>query len=176
MPLTREQKQAQVDAIAAQLDAHNTIYLTDHIGLTVDEVNKLRRAFRQADVQFKVYKNTLIRRAMEEQGGFEELYDQLSGPTAVAFTNDPAGPAKVIKKFLEEFDKELPRLKGAYVDGAIFDDSQLTALSSLKSRDELLGDIMSLLLAPITTIMGGLDAQGSNLVGAIKSIAEKAEA
>ncbi|MDX1438522.1 MAG: 50S ribosomal protein L10 [Rubricoccaceae bacterium] len=176
MPLTIEQKKAQVDAIAAQLDAHNTVYLTDHIGLTVDEVNKLRRAFRDADVKFKVYKNTMIRRAMEAKGGFEELYEQLSGPTAIAFTNDPAGPAKVIRKFLEEFDKELPRFKGAYVDGAIFDDSQLTTLSSLKSRDELLADILGLLMAPLTNVVGGLDAQGSNLVGAIKSIADKAEA
>lgn len=176
MPLTREQKQAQVDAIAAQLDAHNTIYLTDHIGLSVDEVNKLRGAFRAADVEFKVYKNTLIRRAMEAKGGFEELYDQLSGPTAVAFTNDPAGPAKVIKEFLEGVDKDLPRFKGAFVDGAIFDDSQLSTLAALKSRDELLGDILGLLMSPITNIVGGLNATGGNLVGAIKTIAEKADA
>ncbi len=176
MPLTKDQKHEQVAAIAEKLDAHNTIYLTDYIGLTVEEVTKLRRAFRAAGVQYKVFKNTMIRRAMEDKGGFDELYGQLSGPTAMAFTNDPAGPAKVIKKFLSEVDKDLPRFKGAFIDGAIFDESQLEMLSSLKSRDELLGDIMGLLMAPLSNVVAGLQAQGSTLVGAVKAIAEQAEA
>lgn len=176
MPLTKEEKQEQVAAIAEKLDAHNTVYLTDYIGLTVEEVTKLRRAFRDAGVQYKVFKNTMIRRAMEDKGGFDELYGQLSGPTAMAFTNDPAGPAKVIKKFLGEVEKDLPRFKGAFIDGAIFDESQLDALSTLKSRDELLGDVMGLLMAPLSNVVSGLQAQGANLVGMVKTIAEQAEA
>jgi len=176
MPLTKEQKREQVAAIAEKLDAHNSVYLTDYIGLTVEEVTKLRRAFRDAGVQYKVFKNTMIRRALEDKGGFDELYGQLNGPTAMAFTNDPAGPAKVIKKFLGEVDKELPRFKGAFVDGGVFDENQLDLLSLLKSRDELLGDVLALLMAPLSSVVSGLQAQGSNIVGAVKTIAERAEA
>lgn len=176
MPLTKAQKLEQVAAISEELDAYNTIYLTDYIGLTVEEVTKLRRAFRDAGVEYKVFKNTMIRRALENKGGFDELYGQLSGPTAMAFTNDPAGPAKVIKKFLSQVDKGLPRFKGAFINGDIFDENQLEMLSALKSRDELLGDVMGLLMAPIMNVIGGLQAQGSNLVGAVKAIAEQAEA
>jgi large subunit ribosomal protein L10 len=176
MPLTKDQKQEQVAAIAEQLEGHHTVYLTDYIGLTVDEVTRLRRAFRDADIEFRVYKNTLLRRAMEAKGGFDELYEQLNGPTAVAFTNDPAGPAKVIKKFLEGRDKALPKFKGAYVDGAVFGEGQLDALASFKSRDELLADILGLLMAPITNVASALGAPGRKLAGAVKEIAERAEA
>src|SRR5690606_31350082 len=177
MPLTKDQKQEQVAAIAEQLEGHNTVYLTDYAGLTVDEVTRLRRAFRDADVEFRVFKNTLLRRAMEDKGGFDELYEQLNGPTAVAFTNDPAGPAKVIKKFLAGMgDKELPKFKGAYVDGAVFGEGQLDALASLKSKDELIADILGLLMAPITNVASALGAPGRNLAGVVKEIAEREEA
>lgn len=173
MPLTKDQKQEQVAAIAEQLEGHNTVYLTDYAGLTVDEVTRLRRAFRDADVEFRVFKNTLLRRAMEAQGGFDELYEQLNGPTAVAFTNDPASPAKVIKKFLQGRDKELPKFKGAYVDGAVFGEGQLDALAQLKSKDELIADILGLLMAPITNVASALGAPGRKLAGAVKEIAER---
>lgn len=176
MPLTKDQKQEQVAAIAEQLEGHHTVYLTNYAGLSVDEVTRLRRAFRDADVEFRVFKNTLLRRAMEAQGGFEELYEQLNGPTAVAFTNDPAGPAKVIKAFLEGSDKELPEFKGAYVDGAIFDGGSLDALALLKSKDELIADILGLLLAPITNVASAVGAPGRNLAGVVKELAEREEA
>ena len=176
MPLTRDQKRDAVAAIAEQLENHNTVYLTDYIGLSVDEVTKLRRAFRDADVEYKVLKNTLLRRAMEGKGGFDELYDQLNGPTAVAFTNDPASPAKVIKKFLQGRDKELPKFKGAFVDGAVFGEGQLDMLANLKSKDELIADILGLLMAPITNVASALGAPGRKLAGVVKEIAEKDEA
>ena len=175
MPLTKEQKQEALGAIAEQLDGVNTVYLTDYQGLTVEQATGLRRAFREADVQFKVLKNTLLRRAMEERGGFEPILDQLNGPTAVALTNDPAGPAKVLKKFLEDNDLEVPRFKGAYVDGAIFGEGQLDALATLKSKDELLADILGLLLAPITNVASALGAQGAGLASVIQQISEKEE-
>ncbi len=173
MPLTREQKRDAVAAIAEDLQSANTVYLTDYAGLTVEQANTLRGAFFRADVRFKVLKNTLLKRAMEDADiDYSGLFEHLSGPTAVAFTNDPATPAKVIKKFLEN-DNTLPRLKGAYVDGAFFGSDALDQLASLKSKDELIGDILGLLMAPVTNIVGGLQAQGSNLVGAIKTISEK---
>lgn len=176
MPLTRDQKREAIEEIEVALSEANTVYLTDYKGLTVDQANTLRRSFREADVQFRVLKNTLLRRAMESRGGFDDLLDQLSGPTAVAFTNDPASPAKVLKKFLKDEDIEIPRFKGAYIDGATFDENQLDALSELKSKDELISEILSLLLAPITSVASALGAQGSGLASVIKQISEKEEA
>ena len=175
MPLTKAQKEQALGAIADQFEGANTVYLTDYQGLSVEQVTELRRAFREADVQYKVLKNTLLRRVMEERGGFDELYDELNGPTAVAFTNDPAGPAKVIKKFLEDNDLEVPRFKGAFIDGAVYDAGSLDVLAKLKSRDELLADILGLLTAPITNVASALGAQGSGLASVIQQIAEKEE-
>jgi large subunit ribosomal protein L10 len=173
MPLTIEQKREAVAAIAEDLQSVNTVYLTDYAGLTVEQANALRSAFFKADVRYKVLKNTLLKRAMEDaEIDYSGLFEHLSGPTAVAFTNDPATPAKVIKKFTEG-DADLPRLKGAYVDGAFFGPDALDQLASLKSKDELIADILGLLMAPMTNVVGGLQAQGSNIVGAIKTIAEK---
>ena len=175
MPLTKQQKEEALGAIADRLEGANTVYLTDYQGLTVEQATGLRRAFREADVDYKVLKNTLLRRAMENKGGFDDLYDALNGPTAVAFTNDPAGPAKVIKKFLADNDLEVPRFKGAYIDGAVYGEGDLDVLAGLKSRDELLADILGLLLAPITNVASALGAQGSGLASVIQQIAEKEE-
>ncbi len=176
MPLTKAQKTEALGAIADQLGDANTVYLTDYQGLTVEQATGLRRAFREADVQYKVLKNTLLRRAMEDKGGFGELMDQLHGPTAVAFTNDPAGPAKVLKKFLKDNDLEIPRFKGAFIDGSVYGDDQLDVLAALKSKDELLADILGLLMAPITNVASALGAQGAGLASVIQQISEKEEA
>jgi large subunit ribosomal protein L10 len=174
MPLTKQQKQEAVAAISEQLGNANTVYLTDYQGLSVAKANALRRAFYNADVSFTVLKNTLLRRAMEESGNdYSELFEHLSGPTAVAFTNDPATPAKVIKKFLDGNDAGLPRLKAAYVDGAFFGPDQLETLAALKSKDELVAEILGLLLAPIRNISGALSAQGAGLASVIQQISEK---
>ena len=176
MPLTREQKQEALADIQAALSDASSVYLTDYKGLSVEQANQLRRAFRKADVQYRVLKNTLLRRAMEDKGGYDDLLDQLNGPTAVAFTTDPASPAKVIKKFFDDTDGELPRFKGAYIEGAIYQEDQLDALAKLKSKDELIADILGLLMAPITNVASALGAQGSGLASVIQQISEKEEA
>ncbi|GIV61515.1 MAG: 50S ribosomal protein L10 [Rhodothermaceae bacterium] len=176
MALTREQKAAVVEQLQEKLQATPAVYLTDYAGLTVEQATALRNHFREAGVEFKVIKNTLLRLAMQQLGGYEELFDHLHGPTAVAFSEEPAAPARVIKKYLEDNKAEKPALKGAYIDGAIFHEDALEALAALKSKDELIADIMGLLLAPITNVVGGLQAQGGNLVGALKTIAERGEA
>jgi large subunit ribosomal protein L10 len=176
MPLTRDEKQEAIAEIESALSEASTVYLTDYKGLTVDQANTLRRSFREADVRFRVLKNTLLRRAMESRGGFDDLLDQLNGPTAVAFTNDPASPAKVLKKFLDDTDGEVPRFKGAFVEGAIYSEDQLDALASLKSKDELIADILGLLMAPINNVASALNAQGAGLASVIQQISEKEEA
>ncbi|MFQ5570673.1 MAG: 50S ribosomal protein L10 [Rhodothermales bacterium] len=173
MPLTKEQKATAVDELTGKLEEISTIYLTDYKGLTVDQSNELRRLFHEAGVEYKVIKNTLLRLAMERLGGYEDLFDHLHGPTAVAFSAEPAAPARVIKKFTDAAKLELPELKAAFVDGAVYESNQLEVLALLKSKDELIADIIGLLMAPITNVVGGLQAQGSNLVGAVQTIAEK---
>lgn len=173
--MTKEQKSVLIDEITEKLQSATAVYLTDYQGLSVAQSNELRGLFRESGIDYKVLKNTLIKRAMESIGGYENIYDHLNGATAVAFTTDPAAPAKVLKEYLKGKEVEIPKFKVAYVDGSVFSQSQFEALASLKSKDEILGDIVGLLLAPITNVVGALQAQGSNLVGAIKTIAEKEE-
>lgn len=172
MPKTKSEKEALVDEIAQTLDSHSIIYLTDYSGLSVSQANELRGRFRNSGVDYKVYKNTLIRLAMERLGGYDELYDHLRGPTAVAFSAEPSAAARVMKKFVQDESVERPELKAAYVDGAFYGSDALDVLASLKSKDELIGDILGLIMAPITNIVRAVQAPGSNLVGAIKAIAE----
>jgi len=176
MPLTRDQKAAAVEALTRKLEDTPTIYLTDYAGLTVAQAETLRTAFREAGVEFKVVKNTLLKRAMEAIGGYDELYDHLNGPTAVAFSEEPSTPARVIKKFLESARLEKPQLKGAHVEGAVYHADALETLSNLKSKAEMLAEVIGLVLSPMSNIVGALEAQGGNLVGAIKTIAEREEA
>jgi large subunit ribosomal protein L10 len=176
MAMTKEQKASEVQVLVERLQNSSTIYLTNYSGLSVDQVTQLRSRFRDAGVEYSVVKNTLLKRAMEEIGGYDEIFDKLAGPTAVAFTEDPSGPARVIKKFLAEMKLEIPSLKGAHVEGAVYDATALESLAKLKSKTEILGEIVALLQSPISNIVGGLQAQGSTLVGAIKTIAEREEA
>ncbi|MEM6335112.1 MAG: 50S ribosomal protein L10 [Bacteroidota bacterium] len=173
--MNKQQKSAAIEDILAQLEGAAAVYMTDYSGLTVEKSNDLRNKFREAGVEYKVLKNTLVRLAMERLGGYEAAFEYLHGPTAVAFSEDPSAPARVIKKYLKDNDTEKPAFKGAVIEGSVFTAEQLDALASLKSKEELIGDILGLLLAPITNVVGGLQAQGSNLLGAIQTIAEKEE-
>ena len=171
MAMTREQKAEAIKELAEKLEQTPVIYLTDYVGLTVEQANQLRSAFRKSGVEFRVVKNTLLKRAMDQLGGYDELYGALHGSTAVAFSEEPSAPGRVLRDFLKESKLEIPSLKGAHVDGAVYGDTALETLAELKSKDELLGDIMGLLMSPMTTVIGAVQAQGSNLVGAIKEIA-----
>lgn len=174
MPLTKQQKHEAVEQIAEDLAGANTVYLTDYQGLSVERANALRREFYSANITFKVLKNTLLRRAMDDaEVDFSGLYEYLHGPTAIALSSEPAAPAKVIQKFIKGSEAGLPRLKGAYVDGAFFGPDQLDVLAALKSKDELVAEILGLLLAPIQNVTGALKSPGAALASVIQQIAEK---
>ena len=173
MALTKDQKIRAVEEVTELLDKSPIVYITNYSGLDVSQANELRGRFREMGVQYKVVKNTLLKRAMEEKGEYDELFDHLNGPTAVAFAVDPAAPARVIKKYVTDTRGELPALKVAYVDGAIYQADALETLAALKSKEELIGDIAGLLLSPITSIVGALGSPAQSLVGAIKTISEK---
>lgn len=173
MALSKKQKATILEEVTGQLENASMVYLTNCSGLTVEGANELRSKFRKSNVQYRVVKNTLLRLAMERIGGYEELLDQLNGPTAVAFSEEPSTPARVMKDFAKGPGNGLPKLKAAYIDGAIYGADALDTLASLKSKEELVGDVVGLLLSPMSNILGGLQAQGGNLVGAIKTISER---
>jgi large subunit ribosomal protein L10 len=173
MPLTKSQKAAEIDELVALIKGAPIVYLTDFAGLSVKQATALRNQFRAQGVQYRVVKNTLLKRAMDQVGGFSELYDHLNGPTAVALSTEPAAAARVIKSFTAAENVERPEFKAAYVDGAIFGTGSLDVLASLKSRQEIVGDIAGLLLAPITSVVGALTGVGATLAGAVRTISER---
>lgn len=175
MSIKREQKKEVIDAVADRLENAPAIYLTDFSGLSVGETNDLRGRFRESGVEYTVLKNTLLRIAMEKVGGYEDVVEYLAGPTAVAFTDDPAAPAKVIKSFTKDHDSEKPAFKAAVVEGDLYATEEFGTLASLKSREELVGDIVALLQSPLKNVVGGVQSQGTQLAGLVEALAEREE-
>jgi large subunit ribosomal protein L10 len=171
---TLEQKKVVTEELIERLKSSDAVYLTDYSGMTVAEINNLRRELRKQGVSYTVYKNKLVKRAMEEIGGYDGVFPYLVDQTAYAMiSGDPSKPAKVLQKYLK--DNKKPAFKAAFIDGSVYDSDKLEALSAMKSKEEVIGDIIGLLLSPISNIVGGLQAQGSNILGAVKTIAEKGE-
>ena len=173
MPGTAEKK-AVLTEITDRLSNAGAVYVANYSGMSVADINKLRGAFRKGNVFFKVYKNNLVKKAMEEVGGYDDLYPQLVEQNGFAFVEEElAAPAKVLKDFIKENEK--PQFKAALIDGDFYSADQLDTLAAMKSKNEIIGDIMGLLMAPLSNVVGALESKGSNLVGAINTIAEKAE-
>lgn len=168
------EKRAVLDEIAENLKKANAVYVTNYSGMSVADANKLRGAFRKGNVFFKVYKNKLMKLAMEEVGGYDSVIPTLTKQNAFAFAEEElSAPAKVLKDFLK--DNKQPEFKAAIVDGDFYGEDKLEALASMKTKNEIIGDILGLLAAPMSNVLGAINAQGSNLVGAVKAIAEKGE-
>ncbi|MBL4753063.1 MAG: 50S ribosomal protein L10 [Flavobacteriales bacterium] len=173
--MTRQEKDQFIDSIAEQLDANKNLYLADVSGMTVGASNDLRRLCFKKGVQLRVVKNTLLKKAMEKvEGNYEESYDILVGNTALMFSESGSLPAKVIKEFRKKSDK--PLLKGAYVEESFYvGDDQVDALAAIKSKDELIGEIIGLLQSPAKNVISALQSGGSNLSGILKTLAERPE-
>lgn len=173
--MTREEKAKYIDDLAAQLAENNVIYLTDTAELTVETVNNLRRKAFNAKVQMRVVKNTLLEKAMDkvEDKDFGELKGTLKGATSIMFAEAGNGPAKLIKDFRKKEDK--PILKGAWIEEAVFvGDDQLKALTEIKSKEELIGEIITLLQSPAKNVVSGLKGAGGTLAGILKTLEERA--
>jgi large subunit ribosomal protein L10 len=173
--MNREEKQAVVDTIGTKLGDHESFYMTDASHLSVAQINQLRRMCFDAGVELKVAKNTLIKRAMEAATtDYSELYDVLAGPTYLMFSSSSSSPAKVIKEFRK--GAEMPVIKAAYIDSAVFvGDENLEMLSKLKSKEELIGDVILLLQSPIKNVIGALQSSGQTLSGLVKALADRPE-
>lgn len=154
--MTREEKNQVIDDLASVLEGKNIVYLADTTGLTVEATNNFRRNCYDKNVQLRVVKNTLLKKAMEKSGKeFTPLYELLHGTTAVMFAEVGNVPAKLIKDFSAK-NKNLS-LKGAYINADCYvGASQLDTLASIKSREELIGDIIGLLQSPARNVISAL--------------------
>ncbi len=173
--MTKEQKAQYIEELTAELNNAGIFYLTDTSELTVETINQLRRKCFQNNIQLKVVKNTLLEKAMENvtDKNYGDLKGVLSGPTSIMFAEVGNAPAKVIKEFRKKNEK--PVLKGAYVEEAIFiGDNNIEALSSIKSKEELIGDIIALLQSPAKNVISGLKGQGGKIAGILKTLSERA--
>ncbi|MEJ6590039.1 MAG: 50S ribosomal protein L10 [Crocinitomicaceae bacterium] len=173
--MTREEKSKYIEELTADLSASNVFYLTDTAELTVESVNSLRRKCFHANIRMRVVKNALLEKAMDRVEGkdFGTLKDVLKGATSIMLSESSSAPAKLIKDFRKKNPK--PLLKGAYIDEAIFiGDDQLDTLESLKSKEELLGDIIGLLQSPVQNVLSGLQSAGGSLAGILKTLEERA--
>lgn len=171
---TLAEKKAIVEHLVEELRDADALYLTNFKGMSVAELNELRGELRKNGISYKVYNNTLFRRALGESGKFEAISEYLVNETAYSIIKgEAAAPAKVLKKYLK--DKKRPEFKGAVIEDQVFGAEQLDLLAEMKSKDEVIGDIIGLLLSPISNVVGALQAQGSNIAGAVKTIADKEE-
>ncbi len=173
--MTKEEKAKYIVDLAAELNDANVFYLTDTAELTVEAINTLRRKCFQSNVRLKVVKNTLLEKAMERVDGrdFGQLKDTLSGPTSIMFSEVGNVPAKLIQEFRKKGAK--PILKGAYINDAVFiGDDQLTMLSSIKSKDEMIGEVIGLLQSPMKNVLSGLNGAGGKIAGILKTLENRA--
>ncbi|MEY8847565.1 50S ribosomal protein L10 [Psychroserpens sp. XS_ASV72] len=171
--MTREEKSQVIEELTAQLAENTNIYLTDISGLNAGNTSDLRRACFKANVKLNVVKNTLLTKAMEASDkDFGELPGVLKGNTSVMYSETGNAPAKVIKAFRKKSDK--PLLKGAFIEEAIYiGDEQLDTLVDIKSREELIGEIVTLLQSPAKNVISALKSSGGTLAGIVKTLSEK---
>lgn len=171
--MTREEKSQVIETLTAQLSDNANIYLADISGLDAGNTTNLRRACFKAGVQLAVVKNTLLKKAMESSDkDFGELKDILKGNTSLMFSETGNAPAKVIKEFRKKSDK--PLLKGAYIQESIYvGDNQLDSLVELKSKDELIGEIIGLLQSPAKNVISALKSGGNTIAGLVKTLSER---
>ena len=173
--MNKDQKSQYIDDLAQDLSQANVFYLADTAELTVETINQLRRRCFQQGITLRVVKNTLLAKAMERVEGrdYGQLPEGLGGPTSIMFSEVGNAPAKLIKEFRKKSEK--PILKGAYIEDAIFvGDNQLDTLVAIKSREELIGDIIGLLQSPAKNVISGLTGGGSKIAGILKTLEERA--
>lgn len=171
--MNKEEKHELVLALTEQIKEYGNFYITDTADLSVAKINNIRRKCFESDIKIQVAKNTLIRKAMEAAGDdFAPLFDVLKGSSSILFSKSATAPAKLIKQLRKQGDK--PVLKAAYIDSAIFiGDNQLDTLTKLKSKEQLIGEVIGLLQSPAKNVVSALQSGGSILAGVVKTLQER---
>lgn len=171
--MRKEEKHEVVLALTETIAEYGNFYITDTANLSVAKVNDIRRKCFENGIKMQVAKNKLIRKAMEaSEGDFSEMFDVLKGSSSILFSKTANAPAKLIKQLRRTGDK--PVLKAAYIDSSVFiGDNQLDALVNLKSKEQLVADIIALLQSPAKNVISGLQSGKSKLAGIVKTLQER---
>jgi large subunit ribosomal protein L10 len=171
--MNKEEKHELVIALTEQMKEYGNFYITDTSNLTVAKINNIRRKCFESDITMKVAKNSLIKKAMEANGGdFTQMFDVLKGSSSILFSKSATAPAKLIKQLRKQGDK--PVLKAAYIDSSIFiGDNQIDTLINLKSKEQLIGEIIGLLQSPAKNVISALQSGGNILAGVVKTLQER---
>jgi large subunit ribosomal protein L10 len=175
--MKKEAKAQVIEAISAQIKEFPNFYITDIAGLNAEQTSQLRRECFEQGIKLTVVKNTLFHKALEAMGSEEAtlLYPTLTGNTAIMYAESPNAPAKLIKKY-NKAGSEKPALKGAYVQECAFIGAdKLGELVAIKSKEELIGDIITLLQSPARNVISALESAGGQLAGIVKTLSEKEE-
>lgn len=171
--MKKSEKLDIIDNLTQEINSYSHFYLADVADLNADATSNLRRQCFSKDIKLVVVKNTLLRKALENsEKNVEELYGVLKGNTSIMFSESANEPAKLIKEFSRKNKK--PILKGAYAEESVYvGESQLEALINIKSKNELLGELVGLLQSPIKTVLGQLQSGGNTIHGILKTLSEK---
>lgn len=168
--MTKEQKVQVIEDAVSRLEKVSGIYLADFSHLTVEKANQLRSEFFKVGVDYKVIKNTLFKRALQQVGGYDELTPYLVGMTGVVFAyDDPVAPARLLKNFVKDNEKMLS-VKACVLGNEVFDGSRLEELASLPTREDLIASIVGSIAAPAQGIVGAIHGVMSGIVYAIDAI------
>jgi len=176
--MTREEKAQLISGLTEKFKETDHFYITDTSGLTVAEVNKFREMCFKKGVEYKLVKNTLIKKALENlDGDYSPLDEVLKGTSGIMFVNESANvPAKIIKDFKKEDPQERPTFKAASIDTDLFvGEDNLNALASLKSKQELIGEVVTLLQSPAKNVLSLLQSGEQKLAGIVKTLSEREE-
>src|SRR5271154_202674 len=174
--MTKEQKSEVIELLKDKFSQYNNFYITNTESLSVEQVGKLRRICFAKKVEMKVAKNTLIKKALENLNSdrYADVYDSLHGVTALLFSKSAKDPALILSSFRKETNLDKPVLKAAFIDGDVFTgDDQLKTLMALKSKHDLIGEIIGLLQSPAKNVISALNA-GNKLAGLIKALEDRA--
>ena len=173
--MTKEEKGVIIDELAEKFSQHPHFYITDASGLTVAQINAFRRLCYKSGVEYRVYKNTMIRKALEKQtGDFKELNEVLHGFSGVIFSKESGNlPAKVLREYQVKLAGK-PALKAASIDASLFIGAEhLTTLAELKSKNELIGEIISLLQSPAKNVLSALLSGKNTVAGLVKALEDR---
>lgn len=171
--MNKNEKNEIVSEVKEMIENSAALYLTDYAGISVTDINSIRNEFRKENVRYKVYKNTLFKRALTEAGKYDKLADHLVGMTGYIFTNkeNPVAPAKIIKKYFDT-NKKLA-LKACYIENQYYEGDRLNELASLPSKSELIAGIIGSIASPASGIVGAINAVMRDLVSVVDQISKR---
>ncbi|MCZ7601614.1 MAG: 50S ribosomal protein L10 [Ignavibacteriales bacterium] len=170
--MNKQEKAESVAEIKDLVSNSTALFLVDYHGINVANVSQLRRDFQKEGTTYKVFKNTLLKRALQDAGGYDELLGQLTGMTGIAFAGENfVAPAKIIKKYFD--DKKNLKFKGCYIDSTYYGEDQLEILASMPTKDEIMASIIGSIANPATGIVGAINAVMRDVVSCIDQISKK---